>query len=228
MNPGRAAWQDAAVSTDGQVRAVNAMFAVITTKSGVESGIDKRPMPTPVVVGSLGLAGDRQLDTAHHGGPDKAVYAYAAEDLDWWAEQLDRELTPGLFGENLTLAGIDVTGAVVGERWTVGTDGLVLEVTMPRTPCRTFADRMDEPRWVRRFTEGGRPGAYLRVVQPGTVAAGDAVVVSARPSHGVSIADIFPAPQPATIARLVQAEDDGEITLAASVRRRAAKVAARA
>lgn len=212
----------------GVVRHVNVLHAVTTTARGKATGIDKRPLSDVALVGELGVAGDRQLDTVHHGGPDKAVYAYAAEDLDWWAEQLGRPLTPGLFGENLTLAGVDVTGAVVGERWAVGDSGLTLEVTMPRTPCATFAHRMGEPRWVRRFTDGGRPGAYLRVRTPGTVAAGDAVVVTSRPAHGVSIGQIFPAPEPAAMARLIQADDDGEITLAATVRRRVARVAARA
>lgn len=216
------------MSAAGQVHQVNVMVAVTTTASGIATGIDKRPVAGPAAVCELGVAGDRQLDTANHGGPDKAVYAYAAEDLDWWAERLGRQLGPGLFGENLTVIGVDVTGALVGERWAVGEEGLVLEVTMPRTPCRTFADRMGEPRWVRRFTEGGRPGAYLRVVQPGPVTAGDAVVVTSRPSHGVTISDVFPAPQPAVMARLVRADDDGDIALAATVRRRAEKVAARA
>lgn len=154
------------------------------------TAIDKRPLYEPVVVKKLGVYGDVQVDRKHHGGADKAVYAYADEDASHFAAILGREISPGLFGENLRTSGLDVTGAVIGERWRIG-ETLVLEVTMPRTPCGTFARRMHEARWVKRFSDEGRPGAYLRVVRAGPVAAGDEVVVTARPAHGVTIGDAF-------------------------------------
>jgi MOSC domain-containing protein YiiM len=154
------------------------------------TAIDKRPLAEPVAVKTLGVYGDVQASRKHHGGPDKAVYAYADEDGAHFSGLLDREIEPGLFGENLRTSGVDVTGAVLGERWSIG-DELVLEVTMPRTPCATFARRMREPRWVTRFTDENRPGAYLRVVKAGTVAAGDEILVSARPAHGVTIGECF-------------------------------------
>ena len=174
----------------------------IAAKSGT-SGIDKRPVDGPVLVsapgpkgsggsGGSGLAGDAVCDRANHGGDDQAVYAYAREELDAWQELLGRELAPGTFGENLTTLGVDVDGAVLGERWRVGAE-LELQVTGPRIPCRTFAVRMQEPRWVRRFTERARSGAYLRVLRPGPVRAGDAVEVLERPGHGVTVETSFRA-----------------------------------
>lgn len=160
------------------------------------TGIDKRPAADRVSVAvpgraESGLAGDAIYDKKHHGGPDQAVYAYAVEDRDRWAADLGRELAPGSFGQNLDTVGVEVTGAVIGERWEVGDDGLVLEVSCPRIPCTTFQGFMDLPRWVKRFTEFGAPGAYLRVVVPGTVGAGDDVRVVDRPSHGVTIGEVF-------------------------------------
>src|SRR5262245_17746873 len=144
------------------------------------SAIDKRPVSGPVELGPLGLEGDTVADKVNHGGREQAVYAYAREDLDWWTEQLGRELGNGLFGENLTTAGIDVSSALVGETWQVGTT--VLQVTAPRIPCNTFKSWLDEPRWVKRFAAAGRPGAYLRVLTAGMVAAGGDLEVLSRPA----------------------------------------------
>ncbi len=155
------------------------------------TAIDKRPVNGPVRVRTLGIESDQIADTKHHGGVDQAVYAYAREDLDDWQEPLGRDLRNGQFGENLTTYGVDVTGAVIGERWRIGT--ALMEVATPRIPCSTFKDFMHEPRWVRRFTEHGRPGAYLRVVEEGVVCAGDPVEVVARPAHGVTIGETFRA-----------------------------------
>jgi len=164
---------------------------------GGRSGIDKHPAPGPVRVevpgfGRSGLAGDTICDTPNHGGPDQAVYAYAREDLDAWAVRLGRPVRGGLFGENLTTVGVDVTAAVVGERWRVG-DGLVLQVTAPRIPCVTFEAQMGERGWVKRFTRAAAPGAYLRVLVPGQVRAGDPVVVEDRPDSPATIGLTFRA-----------------------------------
>ena len=121
-----------------------------------------------------------------HGGPDKAVYAYASEDAAWWAAELGREVPPGMFGENLTTEGVDVSGAVIGERWRVGT--VELEVCQPRLPCFKLGIRFEDPRMVRRFGQASRPGAYLRIVREGELGAGDAVEVLSRPEHGVTVA----------------------------------------
>lgn len=214
--------EGAALDGGAHVLAVSRLFEVRETdRPGYLTGIDKRPVPGPVAVRELGVEGDRQVDTVNHGGPDKAVYAYASEDLARWAAELGRDdLGPGMFGENLTTAGVDVTGAVIGERWAVGDGGLLLEVTMPRTPCYKFAHKMGEPRWIRRFTAGGAPGAYLRVLQPGPVAAGDVVDVQHRPEHGVTIGATFLDPQPEAMAALRRAEAEGHVRLAQPVRDR--------
>jgi MOSC domain-containing protein YiiM len=179
------------------------------------TGIDKQPVDGPVAVrapgpkgtGEVGLAGDRVYDVKHHGGPDQAVYAYAREDLDEWAELLGRELPGGVFGENLTTGGVDVNGAEIGERWRIGTD-LLLEVSVPRLPCGTFQGWMAERGWIKRFTEHAVSGAYLRVVEPGEIRAGDPVTVEHRPGHGVTVALTFRAltTEPELLPRLLDAD----------------------
>ncbi|WP_426566448.1 MOSC domain-containing protein [Angustibacter sp. McL0619] len=195
-----------------------------------ETAIDKRPVPGRVPVLQLGLHGDKQLDLEHHGGRDQAVYVYAGEDASWWAGQLERDVPAGLFGENLRTTGLDVTGALIGERWRIGEadEGAVLEVTAPRIPCATFQRWLDEPQWVKRFTEHGAPGAYLRVLREGSVAAGDRIEVEHRPQHGVRITDCFPRLSPEHAQRLLDSEDAGEVQLHADLRRRSELAAARA
>ncbi len=171
-----------------------------TAKNVGVTGISKRPVelahlraPGPKHGGlGSGVEGDFLGDTQHHGGDYQAVYAFAREELDRWAEQLGRELPNGMFGENLTTTGLDVDGALVGERWAVG-DEVVLEVCGPRIPCATFAARMGERGWVKRFSEVGRTGAYLSVVTGGTVRAGDVIEVVSRPAHDITVPDTFRA-----------------------------------
>jgi MOSC domain-containing protein YiiM len=155
------------------------------------TAIDKRPIPGPVAVGRLGLAGDEQIDKPDHGGYEQALYAYAREDLDWWVERLGRELTGGTFGENITTSGIDVTGALIGEVWQLGS--AVVQVTSPRIPCVVFAGWLDERQWVKRFADARRPGAYLRVLTEGQVGPGDPVTVLSRPAERVTIAESMDA-----------------------------------
>ncbi|MFE9439746.1 MOSC domain-containing protein [Streptomyces sp. NPDC006602] len=164
------------------------------------TGIDKKPTSEPVKVtapgpkgvGASGLAGDTVCDTRHHGGDDQAVYAVAREDLDDWERELGRTLANGAFGENLTTQGIDVSGALIGERWRIGSE-VVLEVSSGRIPCLTFQGHMGEKRWVKRFTQKGASGAYLRVIEPGEIRAGDPVEVVHRPGHDVTVALVFRA-----------------------------------
>jgi MOSC domain-containing protein YiiM len=155
------------------------------------TAIDKRPVTHAVDVGELGVAGDEQADVKYHGGPDKAVYAFAREDLDRWEQVLGRSLHDGQFGENLTTSGIDVNHALVGERWRVG--GALLEVCSVRIPCRVFANWLQEQGWVRRFTADARPGPYLRVVEPGLIAPGDPIEVEHRPTHELTVSTVFQA-----------------------------------
>ncbi|RZU30931.1 MOSC domain-containing protein [Blastococcus saxobsidens] len=155
------------------------------------SGIDKRPVAGRVAVGELGLDGDVQVNRKYHGGDGQQVYAYAQEDADWWVAELGRELPPGRFGENLRTTGLDLTEAVLGERWRIGT--ALLEVSAPRIPCANFARFWDVPQLVKRFTARGASGAYLRVLETGELGAGDAVEVVERPGHDVTIGLVFRA-----------------------------------
>ncbi len=164
------------------------------------TGIDKRPVaeavrvtaPGPPGVGAGGVAGDSVCDLRFHGGDDRAVYAFAREDLDHWQRELERPLSNGSFGENLTTGGVDLAGALIGERWRVGPTA-VLEVTGGRIPCRTFAGRLGAEDWLRRFTRAASPGAMLRVIEPGGIRAGDPVERVGRPDHDVTVARLFRA-----------------------------------
>ncbi|HVB27081.1 MAG TPA: MOSC domain-containing protein [Mycobacteriales bacterium] len=183
------------------LRSVNVGAASPTEHSAIPvTGIDKRPVPGPVEVrapgprgvGGSGLVGDAVCDLRDHGGDDQAVYAYAREDLDRWEVGLARRLPCGVFGENLTTEGLDVTAALIGEHWQVG-PSLLLEVSMPRIPCRTFAGWLAIQGWVVTFTRRGAPGTYLRVLSPGPVRPGDPIRVVHRPDHFVTVGLSFRA-----------------------------------
>lgn len=176
------------------------------------TAIDKRPVDGPVRVNKLGLRGDIQADRYNHGGEDQAVYAYSQADADFWAQALGRDLPPGIFGENLRVAGIGTTEAVIGERWKVGLD-VELEVTSPRVPCATFQRRMGEPHWVKRFAEEGRVGSYLRVIHAGAIQGGDHIHRTFVPRHGITVGQWFSEPTPDMVEALRDAEADGEIRL---------------
>lgn len=162
------------------------------------TAIDKAPVRSRAKIGPYGLRSDVQVDRKHHGGFDKAVYAYAQEDAEFWERELGRELPAGWFGENLRVSGIDVNGARIGEQWRIGTDeaSVVLEVTMPRTPCGTFARWVggdDERGWVKRFGAEGRLGAYLRVVKRGSVGPGDPIEIVHVPDTELTVLGMFRA-----------------------------------
>jgi MOSC domain-containing protein YiiM len=185
-------------------------------KTGPElTGIDKQPVdgrvrvtaPGPKGTGAVGLKGDRVYDIAHHGGTDQAVYAYAREDLDGWEREFERPLPAGAFGENLTTVGLDVNGALIGERWRIG-DEVVLEVSCARIPCSTFQGWLDRAGWIKRFTQAAVPGAYLRVITPGEIRAGDPIEVVHHPDHDVTVALQFRAvtTEPELLPRLLVAD----------------------
>jgi len=152
------------------------------------SSIWKNPVSGPVAVRGVNLEGDDQSDREVHGGPDKAVYSYAVEDIRWWEAELGRDLQLSAFGENLTTSGIDVSGALIGEQWEIGT--ALFEVSQPRSPCWKLGVKMEDPAFPRKFTNGGRPGAYLRILREGILGAGDPIRVAHRPSHGVRVSDV--------------------------------------
>lgn len=153
------------------------------------SAIWKTPVAGRVAARGVNLEGDEQADRTAHGGPHKAVYAYAIEDLRWWQGEIGRELEHGQFGENLTTEGLDVSGALIGERWQIGS--ALFEVSEPRVPCWRLAVRMEDNGFPKRFAAAGRPGSYLRIVREGDVGAGDSIRIVERPGHDVSVGDVF-------------------------------------
>lgn len=202
-------------SSSASVKSVNIGSLEPNPAKGGLTAFAKRPVGQPVMVtapgprkGDSGLAGDFIGDKANHGGDVQAVYAFAREDLDRWEGKLNKTLPDGAFGENLTTLGIDPNEALVGERWQIGGD-LVLQVTVPRLPCKTFAAWMAEEGWLRRFTADGRPGAYLSVVKPGLVGHGDKIAVVHKPDHTISITKMLMAltTKKATLPDLLEAGD---------------------
>jgi MOSC domain-containing protein YiiM len=173
------------------VVSVNVSRIVARTFDGKtkRTAIGKMPVAGRVAVRGIRLDGDDQADRRYHGGPDRVAYAYGADDYAWWSRELGRDIAYGTFGENLTIAGMDVNASMPGERWTIGDDGLVLEVSLPRVPCSVLAAQMRDPGFVKRYADAHRPGPYLRVIAEGTVGAGDGVRVTERPDHGITIAE---------------------------------------
>ena len=161
------------------------------TGSEGRTGIDKRSISGLVKFENNAVAGDTVVDTKHHGGYDKAVYAYAREDAEWWENEIGRSLTYGAFGENLTTQGIDVNQAVIGEHWQIGT--VILEVSEPRIPCRVFAGFWDRPTLINDFTAARRSGTYLRIIKAGQMQTNDEIKVISKPEHAMTIRDLFDA-----------------------------------
>lgn len=191
----------------GTIVSVNVGAAVAAPYAGGDgrTAIDKHPVTGAIPIHRLGVEGNEVGNPAVHGGIEQAVYAYAREDAEWWSVELDRPISPGNFGENLTTEGIDVTGAMLGETWAIGS--AVLQVTRPRIPCHVFAGFWDVPDLIKRFTRRAAPGAYLRVVNEGLIEAGDAVRILHRPDGGVTIGETFRALtlEPELLVRLVDA-----------------------
>jgi MOSC domain-containing protein YiiM len=207
--------------TEARHNAVMAFPSVVSVNRGrartieqkplLVSAIDKLPVAGPATIDDLGLEGDEVADHARHGGTYQAVYAYAAEDLDWWSDQLGKPVRPGLFGENLTTRDLDLNSCVIGEQWLVGTARF--QVCAVRVPNDTFArwlahQGFESGDWQRRFVERGRPGVYLSVLERGWVQAGDSIDVSARPEHGLTASAMFRAltSEPALLPLLLEVE----------------------
>ena len=180
----------------GQIRRVEWRGVTVAT------GIRKSPVAGRVALRGVNFDGDDQADRTVHGGPDKAVYAYAREDYEYWRDVEGIGTEPGLFGENLTVEGLDLSSTIVGERWSVGST--LLEVAQPRLPCYKLGVRLDDPRFVKRFLAAGRAGAYLRIVHEGDIASGDEVRIVSTPTHGVSLRSMVEALQDPSKARALR------------------------
>ena len=152
------------------------------------TGIRKRPVDGAVYIGADSVAGDTISDKKHHGGADQAVYAYSANDYEWWSAELGQEFAPGTFGENLTIEGLP-TDMNVGDRLLIG--DVLLEATAPRIPCSTLAAQMQDSGFGMAFRKAERPGIYFRVLNEGEVSAGDAVTCIDNPAPVVSILELY-------------------------------------
>jgi MOSC domain-containing protein YiiM len=153
------------------------------------TGIFKRPVTGPVRIGKLGLEGDFIASKKHHGGPDQAIYIYGTADYEWWSRELGCEIGPGTFGENLTISELESARFSIGDKLLIG--AVTLEVTAPRIPCETFARRMDDPQFVKRFRDAERSGLYCRVIREGTVLSGDEVSIEPCRGETVTLLDVF-------------------------------------
>lgn len=205
--------------TTGRLDAVCVVFEEHDSGGRVaKTAIDKRPVTGRVPVGPLGLRGDHVCDSRNHGGAHQAVYAYAEDEAQRWADELGRPVPAGWFGENLRVSGIATTDAVVGERWSIG--DTLLEVSGPRAPCATFQRWVGRTQWVRRFTLRGDVGVYLRVLIEGTIGAGDRIDPVHVPSHGVTIRDVFTGANPELLQRLLVEEPSVSDKLAQWIQQR--------
>jgi len=177
----------------GRLKSVNVgpVRELWTGRRRVRSAIVKEPVSGRVPVRGVNAAGDAQADRKHHGGPDQALYAYSTEDYRWWEAELGRALAPGTFGENLTVEGIELGRAVIGDSWSVGS--VRVQVTGPRIPCFKLAARVGDPAFVERFLEARRTGAYLRILAEGELERDDLIELVSRPPHGVTVNDVVDA-----------------------------------
>jgi len=172
------------------------------------TGIYKFPASGPVQITALGVRDDFVCDQRHHGGPDQAVYVYGSMEYAWWVQELGRELSPGTFGDNLTISELESARFKIGDRLHIGS--VILEVTAPRIPCSTLAARMGEPKFVKQYRHAARPGLYCRVIREGTVQAGDEVKFEPYQGETVAAIDLFtdyyePVKNEATLRRFLDA-----------------------
>ncbi len=155
----------------------------------LKTGIFKEACTGAVAIGKLGLTGDAVCNTRHHGGPDQAVYLYSVEDYEFWARQLGKAVPAGTFGENLTVSGIDLNEICVGD--VLFSDAISLQIAAPRIPCSTLAARMADKHFAKKFMQAGRSGAYCRVLEPGSLAAGDELAWSPYEGDRLPLAKFF-------------------------------------
>ncbi len=175
------------------VRSVNvgSVGSLTAGRRTVPTAIFKRPVTGPLRLGTRGLLGDEQADLRHHGGPDKAVNVYPLAHLAYWSERLDLPLSPGAFGENLTVAGLDEQSVQIGDVYRIGSARV--QVTQARQPCFKLSAKLGQPQLVRWVEESGKTGFYLRCLEEGDLAAGDAITLEQRPADSLSVADAYAA-----------------------------------
>ena len=155
----------------------------------VHTAIWKEPVRGRRRVGRLNVDGDGQGDLAGHGGEQRAVFVYQIESYRYWQEQLGRtDFVPGQFGENFTIEGLPDDSVCIGDRYQIG--NALFEVTQPRVTCYRVGIRLNEPRMPALLTSSGRPGFYLRVLQPGEVGADDEIAKVGEATERMTVAEI--------------------------------------
>ena len=167
---------------------VSAIRTVVSRSKEVTTGIYKTPVMGRLRVRGVNINGDEQADRENHGGPHKAVYAYAFEDYQWFSTQYQRNFLAGDFGENLTTTHIDITHALIGEHWKIGS--AEFEVSEPRIPCYKLGLKLNDRAFPAAFAKALRPGAYLRIIKEGDLGASDSIQIISRPDHGVTVSDV--------------------------------------
>ncbi len=156
----------------------------------VLTGIFKEPVTGRISARRLDLDGDRQADLSVHGGPAKAIYVYPAEHYSYWREQFPTMNMPwGMFGENLTVEGLEEKTVHIGDQFRIGTARVV--VTQPRFPCYKLGIKFQRDDMLKRFLQSGLTGFYLAVLEEGEIAAGDPLTLLARDENAVSVSDII-------------------------------------
>lgn len=156
----------------------------------VLTGIYKLPVKGRVWLGRLKLVGDGQADASVHGGAHQAAYCYPVEHYTYWQNRLNLvDLPYGTFGENFTISGLLEEDVCIGDILQIGDakTGVIVQVTMPRIPCFKFGDKIGFPDILDEFLRSGKSGFYLRVIQTGEVAAGDAITILERDPQAINI-----------------------------------------
>lgn len=176
----------------------------------VSTGIHKEAVSGRIMLRALGLDGDGQADPSVHGGKWQAAYVYPSEHTAYWAAEFpEMDLPPGVFGENLTSAGLLEGTVHVGDTLRIG--AAIVSVTAPRLPCYKLGIRFGRSDMIRRFLHSGRTGFYLMVRTEGEVGAGDTIDVVATDRRRVTIADFvrlhrYGADDPEGVRRLLEIE----------------------
>ena len=162
---------------------------VVWNGKSVLTGIFKEPVTGRILLKQFNFDGDEQADLSVHGGASKAVYAYPSEHYEYWRREFpEMELPPGMFGENLTVEGLDEASLHIGDRLRIGTAEFI--VTEPRMPCFKLGVRFGRMDIVKRFLDSRRSGFYLAVEREGDVGAGDAIEMLEKDVERVTVRDI--------------------------------------
>jgi MOSC domain-containing protein YiiM len=151
----------------------------------IRTGICKKPVQGSLKLSPRGFKGDGVGDVKHHGGEDKAVCVYSLGHYPYWEEVLGVEMPAAAFGENLSVAVLSEDDVYIGDIFRLGS--ALVQISQPRQPCRTLAARYNRTDMVKLVADSGRTGFYCRVLEEGSTAAGDSLIVQERDPRGVTV-----------------------------------------